>query len=83
MTVSIRNRDIAARRIQDGPSSDAAPDLAIGTDVEVRSRFDQRWARGFAVAAATGDTYQVRRVSDGSVLPAWFPRDEIRRTPGH
>ena len=83
MTVSARDRDIAGRRIPDGPSTDAAHDLAIGTDVEVRSRFDQRWARGFAVAAATGDTYQLRRVSDGSVLPAWFPRDEIRRTPGH
>jgi hypothetical protein len=83
MTVSTRNRDTTGRRSPGGSPTDAAPDLAIGTDVEVRSRFDQRWARGFAVAAATGDTYQVRRVSDGSVLPAWFPRDEIRRTPGH
>ena len=54
--------------------------LPVGTSVEVRSRFDQRWARGFSVAAVATDAYQLRRVSDGSVLPAWFPRDEIRRT---
>lgn len=60
---------------------DARPTvLPVGTSVEVRSRFDRRWARGFNVAAVTPDAYQLRRVSDGSVLPAWFPRDEIRRT---
>jgi hypothetical protein len=48
--------------------------------VEVRSRFDRRWARGFAVAATSSDAYQVRRLSDGSVLPAWFPSDEIRQS---
>jgi hypothetical protein len=82
MTVSTHHHDIARTG---GTTADAAgrpgsPDLAVGTAVEVRSRFDRRWARGFAVAAATGDTYQVRRESDGTVLPAWFPRDEIRRT---
>jgi hypothetical protein len=51
----------------------------VGTTVEVRSRFDRRWAKGFAVAASSTDAYQVRRLSDGSVLPAWFPHDEIRQ----
>ena len=55
-----------------------------GTRVEVRSRFDQRWARGFEVdtivtdASAAGAQYRVRRRSDGSVLPAMFVADEVR-----
>ena len=54
--------------------------LPVGTAVEVRSRFDRRWAGGFSVAAVARDAYQLRRTSDGSVLPAWFPSDDIRRT---
>jgi hypothetical protein len=50
--------------------------------VEVRSRFDQAWARGFEVAeqiaADQGLRYRVRRRSDGSVLPALFGGDELR-----
>lgn len=49
-----------------------------GTPVEVRSRFDARWLRGFAVAVVGPDAYQLRRLSDGAVLPAWFPATEIR-----
>ena len=55
-----------------------------GTRVEVRSRFDQRWARGFEVdtvmtdTSQAGDQYRVRRRSDGSVLPAVFVADEVR-----
>jgi hypothetical protein len=57
---------------------DPLTDLPVGTAVEVRSRFDRRWARGFSVAAVARDAYQLRRTSDGTVLPAWFPADEIR-----
>jgi hypothetical protein len=50
--------------------------------VEVRSRFDQRWARGFelveVVSDAGEDRYRIRRRSDGSVLPALFIDDDIR-----
>jgi hypothetical protein len=50
--------------------------------VEVRSRFDQAWARGFEVAeqvaADQGWRYRVRRRSDGSVLPTLFGVDELR-----
>ena len=60
-------------------SGPALRPLAPGTKVEVRRRFDQRWARGFEVAAADGEGYLVRRVSDGTVLPTTFPRDELRR----
>jgi hypothetical protein len=50
--------------------------------VEVRSRFDRAWARGFEIAeqvAAEGaPRYRLRRRSDGSVLPALFGDDEVR-----
>jgi hypothetical protein len=50
--------------------------------VEVRSRFDHAWARGFEVAerisADTGPRYRVRRRSDGSVLPVLFDDHELR-----
>jgi len=49
-----------------------------GTKVEVRSRFDQRWSRGFEVAEASPDGYRIRRMSDGEVLPVLFGTDEVR-----
>lgn len=53
-----------------------------GTWVEVRSRFDQRWARGFEVGeiieADDRASYRIRRRSDGYLLPASFGDNEIR-----
>jgi hypothetical protein len=53
-----------------------------GTRVEVRSRFDQRWARGFEVEEQVDDEgvlrYRLRRRSDGSVLPTLFVGDDVR-----
>ena len=55
-----------------------------GTRVEVRSRFDERWTRGFEVAEIVGQDdpaavrYRIRRRSDGTVLPALFVDDEVR-----
>lgn len=53
-----------------------------GTRVEVRTRFDQRWTRGFEVAEMLahedGSRYLIRRRSDDSVLPSEFGSDEIR-----
>jgi hypothetical protein len=53
-----------------------------GTRVEVRSRFDERWARGFEVAEVVDEgesaRYKLRRRSDGCVLPALFVDDEVR-----
>ena len=50
--------------------------------MEVRSRFDQAWARGFEVAeqvpADEGPLYRVRRRSDGSLLPVLFGDHEVR-----
>jgi hypothetical protein len=52
--------------------------LKPGTKVEVRSRFDGRWARGFEVAEVLAGAYRVRRLSDGSVLPSEFGLDDVR-----
>jgi len=53
-----------------------------GRRVAVRSRFDGSWCGGFELAAAAsqpdGSTaFQLRRVSDGALLPAWFGADEV------
>jgi len=53
--------------------------LPIGTKVEVRRRFDQHWARGFEVAGHEGDRYQLRRLSDGELLPVAFDPDSLRK----
>lgn len=57
-------------------------ELALGTPVEVRRRFDQEWARGFEVAdaVATEGGYRLRRRSDGAVLPVVFPADDVRQS---
>jgi hypothetical protein len=54
-----------------------------GTRVEVRSRFDDRWTRGFEVSevlerAEGGPEYRVRRRSDNSILPVTFTDDDLR-----
>ena len=54
-----------------------------GTRVEVRSRFEERWSRGFEIAERADDNgnpprYMVRRRSDGSILPVSFTEDDLR-----
>jgi len=50
-----------------------------GTRVEVRSRFDRKWARGFEIAEVLdGPAYRIRRRSDGSVLPTVFTPEDVR-----
>ena len=57
-----------------------------GTRVEVRSRFESRWTRGFEVADQVdgerddhGEAmYKVRRRSDGSILPVTFSEADLR-----
>ncbi len=73
-------------RMQTRPSTEAAPvtsqgGFGIGDLVEVRNRFDDRWIHGFAVAVVGDAAYQLRRMSDGSVLPAWFAADVVRPDP--
>jgi hypothetical protein len=53
--------------------------VKAGTKVEVRRRFDQNWARGFEVVEDADEGIRIRRLSDGTVLPAWFDRADVRR----
>jgi hypothetical protein len=51
--------------------------------IEVRSRFGNRWVDGFAIhEVVLGDDgavgYRLRRATDGFVLPAVFPEDDVR-----
>ena len=61
------------------PGDEPGPHLEDGTRVEVRSRFDRSWARGFEVAGLSPDGYIIRRVSDGTTLPVPFSGDDVRR----
>jgi hypothetical protein len=87
-TIELRADEVeVSAPIEDGGAVDetvaatvGAPiELAPDTKVEVRSRFDRRWATGFAVIAADELGYRIRRLSDGAELPTRFSRDEIRR----
>jgi len=55
------------------------PALESGTAVEVRDRFEGRWSGGFEVDRLDGDRYVIRRLSDASLLPVTFSRDDVRR----
>lgn len=58
-----------------------------GTRVEVRSRFDRRWSRGFEIESVVADRdepqYLLRRRSDNSVLPVEFIADDVREERMH
>ena len=58
----------------------ASRGLREGTAVEVTNHFTGTWARGFEVAALHHDGCQVRRVSDGAVLPLDFAYSNVRAT---
>ena len=56
-----------------------------GSIVEVRSRFDGGWVRGFQVVTVEdttdGKACLLMRTSDGTVLPAAFSSAEVRELP--
>jgi hypothetical protein len=52
--------------------------IPVGSEVEVRRRFDQAWARGFTVFEHDAGGYRLRRLSDGAVLPVSFPEADLR-----
>lgn len=56
--------------------------IAIGTAVEVRSRFHDRWVVGFAVAEYVVGTdrrgYRLRRLAEPDQLPLLFDEDDVR-----
>jgi hypothetical protein len=68
--------DVRTATVERGAAT-ASP-MAIGAEVELRSRFDDRWTHGFAIAVQGDAAYQLRRLSDGHVLPAWFPAQMLR-----
>jgi hypothetical protein len=56
----------------------ADEELSPGDKVEVRSRFNAQWSRGFEIVDATDKGYRVRRASDGEVLPVEFSHNDVR-----
>ncbi|MEY2474174.1 MAG: hypothetical protein QOK28_3503 [Actinomycetota bacterium] len=57
--------------------------LQHGTRVEVKRRFDGKWARGFTIEHGNDEGYTVRREFDQVLLPERFPADEIRIEKRH
>jgi len=55
-----------------------APLLGPGARVEVRTRLDGQWAKGFEVVGVEDGAYRIRRLSDGGVLPVTFSPDDVR-----
>jgi hypothetical protein len=53
--------------------------LETGTRVEVRTGYDRSWAKGFEVLDACAEGYRLRRLSDGSPLPATFAVTDVRK----
>jgi hypothetical protein len=57
--------------------------MRAGDRVEVRTRYDGSWAKGFSVAEVHGpadEQFLIRRDSDGAVLPQVFTEEELRPT---
>jgi len=52
--------------------------LPVGTRVDVRDRFLGSWSKGFEVAEVVEGGYLLRRLSDGSILPTPFEREDVR-----
>jgi hypothetical protein len=46
--------------------------------VEVRSRYQGEWTGGFDVVEEGPTGYRVRRTSDGMILPAEVPTEDVR-----
>jgi hypothetical protein len=59
--------------------SAATTRLARGAEVEVRTHYLGTWARGFEIASIEGDGAQLRRRSDGALLPVTIPVEHVRR----
>ena len=63
------------------PTFPAPGRLLPGDRVEVQTRFNGGWCRGFEVVdVLTGmgtRRYRIKRLSDGAILPRLFVEDEI------
>jgi hypothetical protein len=67
------------------PAADVPDPIPVKARVEVRSRFDGRWCGGFEVAEHLPDMgepqYRLRRLTDGTVLPAVFIHRDLLWDP--
>jgi hypothetical protein len=52
--------------------------MNVSDPVEVHVTFTGAWSAGFEVAAVVEGGYQVRRLSDGALLPAPTSPEDIR-----
>lgn len=52
--------------------------MQVGEKVEVHSRFTDSWAQGFVIEDVVGEGYQLRRLSDGSLLPCITGESDLR-----
>jgi hypothetical protein len=71
---------VAARHeVRNLMSNDAdAPVMVAGTSVEVFVGFSASWVSGFEIARNLDVGYQLRRLSDRSVLPKTFSANDLR-----
>ena len=79
------SRGVASCHVRTAGQAPYHEDVRPGTRVEVRSRFESKWTRGFEVADLVDDghgqhepMYKVRRRSDGSILPVPFAEGDLR-----
>jgi hypothetical protein len=52
--------------------------LQVGEPVEVHTKFNDSWVRGFEIAEVAEGGYRVRRLSDGSLLPNLTGEEDVR-----
>ena len=57
----------------------AAPHRFVtGAEVEVRTRYLNRWTQGFEIVAVDDDGVRLRRQSDGAILPITIGVQDVR-----
>ena len=52
--------------------------LEVGNQVDVHTRFSDSWVGGFEIAEIIAEGYRVRRKFDGSLLPDYTSRSDLR-----
>jgi hypothetical protein len=52
--------------------------MEVGDRVEVHTRFNNSWVRGFEIASVVGSGYRLCRISDGTVLPSVTSDSDLR-----
>ena len=52
--------------------------MNAGDSVEVHISYNDSWSTGFEVAAVVAGGYQIRRLSDGFLLPTPTGPDDVR-----